>query len=125
MFYCYSVPTGLLITRHKGKVEFHGNSPIQGTAGDLMRIFLPKAVDLTNNKYKGKTSFLSMIHDEHNTFVHKDYLPDFARDMLKLSYFKHPSWQVPMLCEFEIGKSWGDLYPFEFDEGGKLIPSFD
>ena len=92
------------------------NSPIQGTGGDLMRIFLPKAYDLIE-KYEGKIKFVSMIHDEFNEYIHRLYMKEIILETLTAAEFKHPQWPISVRCDFELGLDWGSIFPYEIDNG--------
>lgn len=99
------------------------NSPVQGTAGDMMRLALVRIYDKLYKKYpRDKFRMLSMVHDEINFSVAKSILHEVMRDVAVEMNIMLPGWVVPMVAEFELGPSWGEIYPFEL-EGNTLKPS--
>lgn len=98
------------------------NSPVQGTAADLMRLYLGKSLAILR-KYGDKLIFVSMIHDEANYYIHKDAAIEIIPQILEAATFIHPKWPIPIAVDFELGYSWGEMWAFEI-ENEKFVPKF-
>jgi DNA polymerase I-like protein with 3'-5' exonuclease and polymerase domains len=98
------------------------NTKVQGTGGDIMRIAL---VQLYNAGFltSKECSFLSSVHDEVNFSIHRDRVVDTIPKIYHCMDIKRKSWMVPMEIDFELGFSWGELWPFHFDSTGILVPT--
>lgn len=98
------------------------NSPVQGTAADIIRRSLVRLHRSLLPKWGDRIQFLSVVHDEINFSVKKDCVEDVVRDMLDLMAVRIDRWPVPMVADFELGVSWGELYKFHLTEDGRLVP---
>lgn len=100
------------------------NSPIQGTAADIMKIMLNRVwvSVIMNPKFIGKVSMLSSIHDEINFSVDETMVEEIVGKISEMMTYRHEAWPVTLECGISIGKRWGSLFPFEF-RNGKLVPA--
>lgn len=96
------------------------NSPVQGTAGDMMRVALLKLSRNVLPKYGDRLRKLMMVHDEINFSCHPDSLWDATGEIAAEMDIRLPGWQVPMVAEYEVGPSWGEVFPFEKDEDNRV-----
>jgi DNA polymerase-1 len=101
------------------------NSPVQGTGGDLMRLALAKFHRRLVPAYgEDVVRVLSMVHDEVNFSIDPERLVPVCRDIRELMDIRLPGWEVPMVADFEIGYSWGEIYKFELTDEG-FVPQGD
>lgn len=99
------------------------NSPIQGTGGDMMRLALLKITKHVLPKYGDRLRMLSMVHDEINFSCDPSILWQVTDEIANQMTIALPGWQVPMLAEYEMGPSWGELYSFEKTDDGVWVPT--
>ena len=81
------------------------NTPIQGTASDLMKIVM---IELRNSIY---SSLLLQIHDEL-LFECKDSLVVEESQRIQHIMENFVSWKVPLKVNISVGKDWGTAHPF-------------
>lgn len=98
------------------------NSPIQGTAGDLLRLVLTRLHRNVWLKEREDFQILSTVHDEVNFSVKKERVFEFAKKIEEEMDITLPGWRIPMTADFEIGTSWGILFKFGFSEEGVPYP---
>jgi len=101
------------------------NSPIQGTAGDVLKIVMCKLWKnmLKLDEYREDVHFKSTVHDEINYGVRSNKLNEIARKLENLMTFHITEWQVPLTVEVSFGWSWGNLVTFSWDENkGQYVP---
>jgi DNA polymerase-1 len=94
------------------------NSPIQGTAGDVLKRVMKKLWDrvLNHPDYKNDVRFLSTVHDEINYSIKTHRLMEIAKILEDTMYFPlSPDWEVPLTVEVSFGWSWGSLFSFVWD----------
>lgn len=89
------------------------NSPVQGTAADLMKLAMVMVHDwILKNHLQDRVRLLLTVHDELVFEVADDrYLIQTCKDIAKemcpdLSKW---GWSVPILTDIEIGENWADL----------------
>lgn len=101
------------------------NSPIQGAGSDILKIALVKLWDnvFTNPEYKEDVLFMSTVHDEINFSVRKSKVEEIIPILKKQMELEVPGWSVKMEADFEIGNNWGNMFEFEFNDNGKIVPS--
>lgn len=136
-FFCYNVPTGLMIVRRNGKISIQGNTQVQGLAGDVLRLMLVKSwkalkwyVELEDGHIVAKNPYgvrwRSTVHDEVNWSVPRDTIREVLPILINVMTVRIPSWQVPLTCGLEVGTSWGECFPFKYDlEKGTYIPDWE
>ena len=103
------------------------NTVIQSVGADLCKRACIKYYKemMLNPKYKGKTRFLSTIHDEINISVNyedRELFNEMVRKFYEIMYVKVPGWDVPFDVGIELGNRWGDSFVFNYDENGRLVP---
>jgi DNA polymerase I-like protein with 3'-5' exonuclease and polymerase domains len=65
-----------------------------------------------------------MVHDEVNFSIDPERLVPVCRDIRELMDIRLPGWEVPMVADFEIGYSWGEIYKFDLTDEG-FVPQGD
>jgi len=92
------------------------NTAVQGAAGDLLKLMLVRLWKELFIPYRDKgVKWVCTIHDEINYLVPKNLLKEVVPIIMKCQTIKLPDWEVPMLPDLSIGKSFGELIPFEYD----------
>ncbi|MCF7794944.1 DNA polymerase I [Patescibacteria group bacterium] len=86
------------------------NTPIQGTASDIIKI----AMNEVYNKYKNKDDIkiLLQVHDELIFSIKKDKVKIYAKEIKNIME-NVCKLSVPLIAEIKTGKSWGDLEKIE------------
>jgi DNA polymerase-1 len=108
------------------------NHQVQGLAADILRYVLVRVFyDLFRNQdYSSRCRFLSMVHDEINFSVTKNYreFTEIATITGKLMTTLPFGWSLPnnkpLEVDFSVGDSWGNLFPFKL-VGERWIPKSD
>jgi len=97
------------------------NAPIQGTAGDIMRIAIVNITSLIKrNSWENDCRILLTIHDELLFEVKKEKLALMAPELIKaLSSIGGKDWQVELEVEAEVGDSWACDTPYVLGESYK------
>ena len=92
------------------------NTAVQGAAGDLLKLMLVRLWKELFIPYRDKgVKWVCTIHDEINYLVPKKLLKEVVPIIMRCQTIKLPDWEVPMLPDLSIGKSFGELIPFEYD----------
>jgi DNA polymerase-1 len=94
------------------------NSPIQGTAADLLKIALIKI-------YKGERQAIDssdlilypLVHDEINFLCRTEKVLEIIPRVMKLMTIQEKDWVVPMEVEASFGHTWGNIFPFSYKDG--------
>jgi hypothetical protein len=99
---------------------------IQGTGSSIMRrllVSLYKKI-FSNEMYSKHVRYLSSVHDEVNYCIKKTHFTQWAREIEKMMVYKPNNFEIPIDCGLEVGKSLGELYPFQWEDETKtkLIP---
>lgn len=68
--------------------------------------------------------FHPLVHDEINFLVKKDRITEILPSLTHLMTIQESNWEIPLTVDFSIGPSWGELYPFQSDGAGGLIPQY-
>ncbi len=94
------------------------NNPVQGSAGDVLKMVLCKLWRLVLNHpdYRDDVKFRSTVHDEINFGIKKERLTEIARELEKSMTFEIVEWEVPLTVEVSFGWTWGGLFSFEWDD---------
>lgn len=98
------------ITRQFGE-RVAKNSPIQGTAADIMKIAMLK---VANNLKENEANILLQVHDELLLQVNPDSLDRVAKiviDSMENAY----SLSVPLIVDCKVGKNWYEMEPYKID----------
>jgi DNA polymerase-1 len=101
------------------------NSPIQGTAGDVLKIVMCKLWKyvLNHPDYKDDVMFKSTVHDEVNYGVRASRLNEIGRLLEKTMEFNVAEWAIPLTVEVSFGWTWGTTFAYEWnEEKGHYIP---
>ena len=80
------------------------NTPIQGTAADILKKAMVELYDSLNEK-KLKSKILLQVHDELILNVHKDevdVVKGLVRDIMENAF----QLNVPLKVDIEIGDNW-------------------
>jgi hypothetical protein len=81
--------------------------------------------------YKDKgVRWIGTIHDEINYLVPKYLINEVVPIIMRCQTIKLPDWPVPLLPDLSIGRSFGELIPFDvtYNEDGtvkELIPQME
>lgn len=102
-----------LFSKDKGKVaRMHRqgiNCTIQGTAAEMLRIVLTKMWE-TGMLERLRMQFFAPVYDETVSFVHRDDVAQYCREMHEImSSATPPGHVIPQVPEFSIGHAWGSL----------------
>lgn len=97
------------------------NNPIQGTAGDVLKIVMCRLWKqvLNHTDYKDDVKFKSTVHDEVNYGIRKERLNEIARKLESVMVFEIVEWDIPLTVEVSFGWTWGGLFAFEWNEDKK------
>ena len=82
------------------------NTPIQGSAADILKIAMINIFDEFNKK-KLKSKMLLQIHDELIFNVKKDEI-DIVKDIIKNKMENAYKLKVPLIVDIEMGDNWYD-----------------
>jgi DNA polymerase I-like protein with 3'-5' exonuclease and polymerase domains len=104
------------------------NDPIQGTAGDVLKIVMCKVwkTILNSDEYKDDVMFKITVHDEINYGIRVSRLTDITRKLEKAMTFNVVEWAVPLTVEVSVGWSWGGQFTFVWNQELKeYIPKIE
>lgn len=87
------------------------NTPIQGTAADIMKIAMLKVNEALK---KTSSKMLLQVHDELVIETYIKELEEVAA-LVKFSMEKAFELRVPLLVDCKFGENWYDLHPYRFD----------
>lgn len=92
------------------------NTPIQGTAADIIKLAMVKVAQCLQPKPElGK--LLLQVHDELIFEVPKTHWPELMT-LVKKEMEEAVQLSVPLVVDFKIGTNWGDMTPVdEFEQG--------
>ena len=86
------------------------NATIQGTAAEMLRIVLTKIAE-SGMLERLKMVFFAPIYDEVVSFVHRDDVVEYCREMRDImSSATPPGHDIPQVPEFSIGATWGTVH---------------
>ena len=92
------------------------NSPVQGSAGDLMKIAMVKIDEyIDKNNLTDTIKMLATIHDELMFRVKKNnlnVLRQISEVMCLDPILQKIKWEVPLKVDAEVGKSWDVQYEY-------------
>lgn len=102
-----------LFSKDKGKrARWHRqgtNATIQGTAAEMLRIVLTGIAE-SGMLERLQMVFFAPIYDEVVSFVHKDDVIAYCREMRDImSAATPPTHDIPQVPEFSIGATWGTV----------------
>jgi len=83
------------------------NTPIQGTAADLIKVVMIKIAEEMREK-KTKSRMILQVHDELVFEVHKSEL-DYMKKMVKERMENSLELRVPIKVEVRVGKNWLEM----------------
>ena len=102
------------------------NAPLQGLAGDFMRIMLNKIRHWIMNECPAVQSVVlvhSSVHDEIDYSVKNEYtpfvVPRITRKMKLRKFHQRRGWPVPVEADTEYGRSWDVAFHLTGDDGHK------
>ncbi len=89
------------------------NTPIQGTAADIIKIAMIGIREMINEKYKsGEVKMLLQVHDELVFEVKKDLAAPISAE-IKGIMEKAIKLEVPLSVDASIGDNWGEMKEIE------------
>lgn len=115
--------------RFVGKIQRVAvNVPLQGIAGDFMRLALNRirkfAVD-TCPQMQSVMRLHATVHDEIDLSIKNEYIPFVIPRLTRLmklrTLYAQMQWRVPIECDVEYGKSW-DVDSGIFKDGYTKVP---
>jgi len=91
------------------------NTPIQGTAADMIKVAMIKAQDLIKKEYaqKDEARMIMTVHDELVFEVKKDKAAAAAKE-IKAIMENVIKLKVPIIVDAKIGKNWGEMGDLRF-----------
>lgn len=93
------------------------NSPIQGTAADLMKLAMVKIDEyIEDNGYRDIIKMVLTMHDELCFVVKKKHVDKVVEleNVMKLTpVLEKIGWKVPLAVDVEIGESWDVQYNYK------------
>ncbi|MFH0891444.1 MAG: DNA polymerase I [Candidatus Falkowbacteria bacterium] len=86
------------------------NTPLQGTAADMIKVAMIKAQDLIEKEYaeKDEARMIMTVHDELVFEVKKDRVAEFAQ-AIKTIMENVIKLKVPVVADAKIGENWGEM----------------
>jgi DNA polymerase-1 len=86
------------------------NTPLQGTAADIIKI----AMNTVHKKYQDKDDIkmLLQVHDELIFTIKEDKIESYAKEIKEIME-NVCKLSIPLIAEIKTGKSWGDLKKLE------------
>jgi len=84
------------------------NTPLQGTAADIIKIAMIRAEELINEKYNGDVKMLLQVHDEL-VFEVKNNLVEEAAEEIKKIMESVIKLKVPINADARAGDNWGEM----------------
>ena len=84
------------------------NTPIQGTAADIIKLAMIKAQEFIDEK-RLDAKMILQVHDELVFEVKESIAKDFSRELKRIMENVCPEINVPLKVDIGIGKSWGEL----------------
>lgn len=98
------------------------NTVIQGCAGDALKLMIVRLwKDLFSKYYEKGVRWVGTIHDEVNYLVPRNLLTEVVPIIMECQRIKLPDWPVSLDPDLSIGRSFGELIPFEYDFDTKTI----
>jgi len=96
------------------------NFMAQGTAADVLKVVVKEMV--TTGLLKDTHSFMvAPVYDEVLCSVPIPYAQQFCERLQKIMDLTPPGHQVPMMSEFKLGFSWGDMVEIGTDTSFKSV----
>lgn len=114
---CFTVPSGILITRYNGYISYMGNcmnGVIQGTAADVLKLEFVRLWDYLFTKYPD-VKFICTIHDEINYSVPRRLVKEVIPIIIKCMTVRLSTDLVALDCSLSAGNSLGNIIPFKYN----------
>lgn len=99
------------------------NTAVQGAASDIIKLIIIRLWRELFTKYPD-VKWIGSIHDEVNYKVPKRLLKEVIPIIIECQTIALPEWPVKMECDVSIGRSFGELIPFDYVDG-ELIPQME
>jgi hypothetical protein len=102
--------------RKKNKDERKAvNGPVQGTSADITKLAMSLIYkEVKKRGWFDKLKMILTVHDEIVFEIHEDIIgeaiPTLTQIMARNKGIANQGWEVPLLVDVEIGKSWGVPY---------------
>lgn len=100
------------------------NTQIQGLAADIMRYVLVGIFYdiMMKPEFDGQYQFMADIHDEVDSIITRDYarftvIAQKVQGIMTNLPYPMSEWEKPLTTGISVGPSWGELYPFVFENG--------
>ena len=99
------------------------NTPVQGTAADVLRIVLVKLSKwIKSLPNEDLVYFQNTVHDSIVLDIKKSYLIQTIKSVKEIMEIKPPGFIMKLPVDFQIGDRYGHMFDFEFNENQELIP---
>ena len=106
------------------------NGPVQGTSADITKLAMSLIYkEVKKRGWFDKLKMILTVHDEIVFEIHEDVIgeaiPILTQIMARNKGIANQGWEVPLLVDVEIGKTWGVPYDLKDLKRGykeKLVP---
>ena len=96
------------------------NNPVQATAADIMKHQLYVVYKwIIDNNLTNDVKMLLTVHDEIIFEIKDERVPELTSQLCELLTVRLEGW-VPLEVEPKIGKTWGTMTPYKFEETKKV-----
>jgi len=103
----------------KGAERMAINTPLQGTAADMIKVAMIRIIKSINDNYKaGEIRMLLQVHDEL-VFEVKDYLIEETSEEIKKIMENVIKLKVPVVVDVKVGENWGEMEKVESQPAGE------
>lgn len=100
------------------------STAVQGTAADVMKIALLRLdFAIRTRGWHDRVRMLLTVHDECVFEVRKDCIEEVVPVLVESMAFPVDKWVVPLICDVEIGNSWGDGKEYRLIDGKLILHS--
>lgn len=116
--WCPTVPNGFIVVRREGAVYITGQSPIQGTAADIVAEAMNDMAMLSRQYNDPHLHPRLQVHDDLSFIVPEAEVERYIETIHPVLTKVRFDWQiVPLGVEAKIGYAWGDLEEFAVFKG--------
>ncbi|MDO8667491.1 MAG: DNA polymerase I [bacterium] len=96
----------------KGAERMAINTPLQGTAADIIKVAMIKIKEMIDSEYGEKLKLLLQVHDELVFEVKSDLVGE-AAEKIKIIMEQAMKLKVPIVVEAKQGDNWGEMEKIE------------
>jgi len=100
------------------------STAVQGTAADVMKIAMVRVDSAIQKRgWQEDARMLLTVHDECVFEVKADKLQEIVPVLVENMAFHVEGWPVPLVCDIEIGPSWGEGEEYRLIDGHLILHS--